>query len=247
MSKHIDELITEIVKIEEMGWILSHRTGNTGIGKTFEDLLDKEEDNLSAPDYYDIEIKTHEVATKSMITLFTKSPSNPSGANTMLRERFGKLDEFGNRILHSTITCGKVTQSKEYKYNFSIKVDDSLERVVILVFNDRNELIDDSVYWSFTSLKKQIDTKLKTIAVIHAESKVEEGKKYYRYNEVDLVTGLSIEGLVDAIKNGAVKVDIRIGAYKTGLKRGKTHDHGTGFRIFMKDLLNYADVERLKK
>ncbi|MGP4865376.1 MvaI/BcnI family restriction endonuclease [Psychrobacter sp. T6-5] len=25
--------------------------------------------------------------------------------------------------------------------------------------------------------------------------------------------------------------DVRIGAYKTGSKRGKTHDHGSGFRI----------------
>lgn len=30
---------------------------------------------------------------------------------------------------------------------------------------------------------------------------------------------------------GRIMVDIRIGSYKTGDKIGKTHDHGTGFRI----------------
>ena len=36
--------------------------------------------------------------------------------------------------------------------------------------------------------------------------------------------------------------DIRIGSYKTGLKRGKPHDHGSGFRVkrdFLKELFEY--------
>ncbi len=36
-------------------------------------------------------------------------------------------------------------------------------------------------------------------------------------------------------------VDIRIGSYKSGKNKGKTHDHGTGFRIKPSDLgLLYA-------
>lgn len=50
---------------------------------------------------------------------------------------------------------------------------------------------------------------------------------------------------MEAIKAGDLKVDIRIGAYQSGIKKGNTHDHGTGFRINMKRLLNYATVRRV--
>ena len=33
-------------------------------------------------------------------------------------------------------------------------------------------------------------------------------------------------------------IDIRIGSYKSGKNLGKTHDHGTGFRIKPEDLKN---------
>jgi hypothetical protein len=40
--------------------------------------------------------------------------------------------------------------------------------------------------------------------------------------------------------------DIRIGAYKVGDKRGRTHDHGSGFRIKRSNLsLLYMSEENL--
>ena len=33
------------------------------------------------------------------------------------------------------------------------------------------------------------------------------------------------------LENGKIYVDLRIGQYHTGDKKGQTHDHGTGFRI----------------
>ena len=46
MNENYEELKELFNKIKRKGWIKAHRTGNTGIGKTFEDLLDKKEDNL---------------------------------------------------------------------------------------------------------------------------------------------------------------------------------------------------------
>ncbi len=37
-------------------------------------------------------------------------------------------------------------------------------------------------------------------------------------------------------------VDIRIGVYNTGKNKGKTHDHGTGFRITLDKLIKYASI-----
>ena len=41
MNENYEELKELFNKIKRKGWIKAHRTGNTGIGKTFEDLLDK--------------------------------------------------------------------------------------------------------------------------------------------------------------------------------------------------------------
>lgn len=236
------QLIEIFSEIKNGGWYESHRMGNTGIGKTFEDLLEKEEDNLDEPDFYDIEIKTHDENAASLVTLFTKSPTNPRGANTYLREKFGSLNEFGLKTLHQTVSAIQKTNSQFYDFDFKIQVDWLNERVYIHVFNKSNELVDDHIFWSFEDLQKQLDKKLRKIAIVSAEKKEESGKVYYKYNKIRLVTGLNIDGLIDAIQNGDVKIDIRIGAYKSGPKLGTTHDHGTGFRILDSNLIKYAEV-----
>jgi len=243
MSEYLNLLKEAIQNVVDDGWHETKRKGNTGIGKTFEDLLEKEEDNLDAPDFHDIEIKTHETAAKSLLTLFTKSPTNPRGANTMLRNRYGKKDEYGNNILHHTVSGNRKTNSNSYNYDFKIDIDWESQVVRLEVFDKNDIMIDNSVYWSFDSLQKQLDKKLKYIAVVSAESKIENEKKYYKYNSANLFTDLTVQSLCRGIENGDIKVDIRIGAYHSGKKKGKTHDHGTAFRINMEKLLEYGEVK----
>ena len=83
-----NELIQRLKAIKEMGYIKTHRAGNTGIGKTLEDLLGIEENNIPSPNAAMIELKSARKNAKSMLTLFTKSPLSPK-ANSILLERFG--------------------------------------------------------------------------------------------------------------------------------------------------------------
>ncbi len=48
------------------------------------------------------------------------------------------------------------------------------------------------------------------------------------FNEAWLLSGFDFKGFVKLLKEGTILVDIRIGQYKDG----RTHDHGTGFRVF---------------
>ncbi|XZJ61958.1 MvaI/BcnI family restriction endonuclease (plasmid) [Clostridium perfringens] len=68
---------------------------------------------------------------------------------------------------------------------------------------------------------------------------------YFKYDKVKLVTGLTTNALKEAIRNGDVKIDIRIGTYNSGKNLGKVHDHGTGFRISLQNLIKYADIIQL--
>lgn len=74
MNTHIIELKKQFLKIKNNTNHKSLRTGNTGIGYTFENLIDKKEDNLSIPDYNGIEVKTKLGYSKSPLTLFTLTP-----------------------------------------------------------------------------------------------------------------------------------------------------------------------------
>ena len=48
--KTFDELVEGIKELKEHGFVKTHRSGNTGIGKTLEDLLGIEENNITGPD-----------------------------------------------------------------------------------------------------------------------------------------------------------------------------------------------------
>ena len=48
---NVEEFITKLGKIRDCGYLKSHRSGDTGIGKTLEDLLGIDENNISGPDF----------------------------------------------------------------------------------------------------------------------------------------------------------------------------------------------------
>lgn len=244
MNENYKELEELFDKIKKMGWIEAHRSGNTGIGKTFEDLLGKKEDNLSLPDFKNIEIKSQRNATNSMITLFTKSPDYPINVNTFLRENFGSISkEYDDmKILHTTINANNFNTHVSGN-NFKIQIDKKLKRLVLQVQDDKTkELIYENAYWSFGNIEKALVHKLKYIAIVGADEKFENSKNYFKFTNIRLITGLTLEKFIEALENGDIFVDIRIGVYNSGKNKGKTHDHGTGFRIKLERLLKYATV-----
>lgn len=244
MNENYEELKKLFSGIKNMDWVEAHRKGNTGIGKTFEDLLDKKEDNLALPDFKDIEIKSQRNATNSMITLFTKSPDYPLSVNTFLRENFGSISSKYNnmKILHTTIST-KNFNTHISGNNFKILIDRELQRLVLQVQNNATkEIIYENAYWSFDNIKKCLEHKLKYIAIVGADEKEENSKNYFKFTNIMLITGITFDKFLEALENGDILVDIRIGVYNTGKNKGKTHDHGTGFRIKLDKLLKYAIV-----
>lgn len=212
MNKNYEELKELFNKIKEMGWVEAHRTGNTGIGKTFEDLLDKKEDNLSLPDFKNIEIKSQRNATNSMITLFTKSPDYPASVNTFLRENFGSISsKYDNmKILHTTISA-KNFNTHLSGNNFKILVDRNLKRLVLQVQdNNTKQIIYENAYWSFENIKKCLEHKLKYVAIVGADEKIEASKNYFKFTNIMLITGLTLDKFLEALENGDILVDIRI-------------------------------------
>ena len=244
MDNDYIELKEKLEQIKKMGWIEGNRSGDTGIGKLFEDLIGKEEDNKALPDYKKIEIKTKRSASKSMTTLYTKAPDYPSKVNTYLRENFGNVDNRHNgmKVLHTTINAVDFNTHIS-GYDFKIEIDKENKRLVIVVKNhSTDEIVYNGAYWSFENIASSLKNKLMYIAIISGDEKKENGKSYFRYTDITFITGLTFENFLKGIENGDIKVDIRIGVYNSGKSKGKTHDHGTGFRITLENLSKYATI-----
>ena len=82
-------IIARFREVKALGWVKSNRKNNTGIGKTFEDYVGVVENNIDEPDLYGYEIKSHRTESNSYVTLFTKVPTFPQGANSILKEKYG--------------------------------------------------------------------------------------------------------------------------------------------------------------
>lgn len=238
MANHEKELIEEFYRIKDLGWIETKRYGDQCLGNTFEDLLGKKEDNSQKPDFYDIELKSHRTVTRSLMTLFSKAPSYPRGVNTYLRKTYGvSEDTYKMKVLNTTLTGGS-ENSHRGGHSFRAVVNYEDKRVYLQIKDlTTKEIVENEIYWSFADLKRVLDKKLKKIAILDGEEKSENGKRYVKYTEMKLFTGLTFEKFLKSIEKGELYIDIRLGVYLTGKNIGKTHDHGTAFRIKIDDLL----------
>lgn len=210
-------------------WVQSNRANNTGIGKTFEDIMGVKENNSHLPDYQGIlEIKSSRDLSESLVTLFTKNPY-PRGINAVLREKYGIIDE---RYNDYKLFC---TFDTDYypaydKYAFKLEFDFENDKVFIVIKDLKtNEIenISPQPYLVLSELKEKVENKCKYIAYVTAKTKEIKGIEYFKFEKAVLLTGLTFDKFIEFVNLGHIKHDIR-----QGFKRnGERHDHGTGFRF----------------
>jgi len=99
---------------KNMGWIKTHRSGPTGIGKTLEDLLGIPENNLSEPDFGLYELKAARLNSNAMLTAFSLAPEYLIGkdidddANRYLLNKYGYMRN-GERVLRNSLKVNEFT------------------------------------------------------------------------------------------------------------------------------------------
>lgn len=223
----LDDFIREYTKICGMGWITTHRSGPTGVGKTLEDLLGIDENNIDGPDFGDYELKSCRVDSSSMLTMFTKTPQ-PKGAADTLRHTFGYAsDAYNNdeKVLHATLSSDRYVSIADTGHRLIIICSDSK---VSIVAEDGHEY----AYWTKDQLQKAFEKKYKNKFVYaKAHSRGSKASEQFHFFEAFEVSGFDYNAFVSLLKQGKIYIDLRIGQYHSGAKKGKTHDHGTGFRI----------------
>lgn len=221
--------------VKSLGRIKTNRSGNTGIGKTLEDIIGVVENNLDAPDLHGYEIKSQRNLSGSYVTLFTKAPDNPRAVNSHLRLQYGSYDEHfpDVKVLHTSVFA---TRWNTHKSGYCYKLDfDDVNGKLKLLIKDANSsiVIEEKIYWSYSTLNKIFTDKLQNLAFVQAHNETIDGEEYFDFEKCTLFHGVSLSKFIAEAKSGNIMFDIRIGAYKNPAKPnyGKTHDHGSGFRI----------------
>lgn len=227
MINTLDDFIREYRKICSLGWITTHRKGPTGIGKTLEDLLGIPENNIDGPDFGDYELKSCRLNSNSMLTMFTRAPQ-PAKANTYLRLKYGYSSgayDNDEKVLHSTLSADRFTPIADTGHKLKISCDTNGLFIV-------SEAGAEKVFWSRDALKKCFMKKYKNKFVYaKAHSRGTGAAEQFQFVEAYEVSGFDYDGFINLLEEGRIYIDLRIGQYHDGPKKGKTHDHGTGFRI----------------
>lgn len=227
----LKELKQRLEEIKEQGSIKTHRSGDTGIGKTLEDLLHIQENNIPLHDIKDVaELKAYRKDAKSMLTLFTLEPLPKGGdRDRLLLDNFGysKRDNQRSKELHSTLSCKRYNNQ-----NLKLCVGDDK----IGVEGKDHKL---NIYWNMHSVEKKFEQKLPALVYVLAERKGKGADEHFHFNEAYLLKGFSFELFKEMVKKDQIVVDFRM-YYRPN---GSVRNHGTGFRVKINKLYNCFKTE----
>ncbi|MDC0638518.1 MvaI/BcnI family restriction endonuclease [Nitrosopumilus sp.] len=229
------ELIAGLKELKKQGFIKTKRAGNTGIGKTLEDLLGIEENNFAGPDGKDTELKSTRKNSSTMLTLFAKNPL-PGRINSKLREEYGYPDDNypDVKVIRKSLDTTGFAVIQKSPEKIAFKVVANGDRIELFASRPPKKFLNmPNPYWEKEHFDNAFKKKYKkNLLYVHAESKGKDGNEEFHYTDAFLLEGFSYEKFSKNLKDGILIIDIRLGLYNSGPKIGKAHDHGTAFRIY---------------
>lgn len=239
-----EQLIEELKRIRNKGWIKNARPGNVGgIGNTLEDLLGIEENNLPIPNASEWELKCRREKTSSLTTLFHMEPS-PRALKfvpQILLVKYGwKHKEAGKKYPETEMSFRQtIGGNNRSDRGFQVIIDRREKKV--LIFFDAKAVaprhkewlksvrkrvgfgeLNPQPYWGFDDLLHKAGTKLHNCFYVVAQVKTIDNEEYYYYENILMLKRLSIQRFVNAIESNDVLVDFDA---RSG------HNHGTKFRL----------------
>ncbi len=211
----ISELKDKLSEIKQMGYIVSKRKGNTGIGYTLETLLGLKENNLKTPDFDKIELKSQRKRVSNRVTMFTFNRGVWKIKQRELIEKYGYVDTNDRPSLYCTVDTRLNNQG------LYVKVEQENVRLYYL-----NETL--IAEWPGDRLIDRFRNKMPALIVVNAETRINsDAKEEFWFNEAFYLTQPNEDNLLDLIRQDIIIVDVRM-----HLKENKTvRNHGTGFRI----------------
>jgi len=223
----LKEIQKRLEALKEKGFVPSRRRGPTGIGHALEQELQLDETNIAIPDIGGrVELKANRRDASSLITLFTFNRGIWKIPQKEVIEKYGYIDENGRKALYNTIYVGK-----ENSQGLTLAIDKENNQVK-LTHKASGEMV--AVWSIYTIVGKFISKLERTIFVFAQSRKDEEGKEEFYFDEAYLLEHPSPDKFMEAFSKSIIAIDIRMYIKDSGAVR----NHGTGIRIFEKDILH---------
>ena len=231
-------------------WHQGTRPGNDGnAGNTLEDLLGVSENNLSLPDYGEIEIKSQKKETGSLITLFHKEPRPPASIPKLLRSLGWQHSEAGTKkpademSFRSTTYAHRfsdrgfklnITASRiEFIFDPNMVNKEELDRTYIYRtygdwLQDVNKRSDPHytnvlpIFYELSDIENKFVEKLNHTLFVLCRTRKERGVNSYCFENAFLLKGLKTEMISLLFNDGSMAIDF---------DARTRHNHGTKFRI----------------
>lgn len=246
MDNDIITLRKRFLEIRKMGYVKTVRGGSTGVGATFEFLLGKPEESFEIPDYKNIEIKTRRAYSKSSITLFNAVPTGGTYYEVKrLRDEYGwpMRDNHNLKCLYAMVSASSMERFGALNY-FKLDVDETNNRIYLEIYDLNWYLIDKETYWDIDVLKEKLYRKLQVLALIKAWTNNINNEEHFKYYKMNIYILKSFDCFVKALKEGKIKINLRISTFADEKRYGNVDSHGVGFEIKEEDLLDIYDLYR---
>ena len=225
-----ENFVERLREIKKQGYIETHRAGNTGIGKTLEDLLGIEENNVPGPDAVGVELKSTRKSAQNLTTLFTKEPPRDERRlwNQDLVRELGYTDEKNRQALKVTIRPDSPNNQ-----GFFLNYDDSHVAV-------SHEDYGVCARYPLDLLREVFERKLPELVMVFAEVKKVDGREHFWYNEAYHLAGFDGDSFLGLMRDGVITLDLRMHIKESGNIRNR----GTAWRIMNENRLDEAFAER---
>jgi hypothetical protein len=220
---NIKTLQAKLRNIKEMGFVVSMRRGNTGIGFTLETLLEIPENNLKLPDFGKIELKSKRKNASTPVTMFTFNRAAWKLKQIDVIKNYGYEDTTGRQALYCFVS------SKPNPQGLYLKTTTTSFQM----YHKDGTLIAE---WQADNLEETFKKKMPALVLVQAETRVNsEEKEEFYYNEAYLLSKPSGKKLLAMIANNEIIVDVRMHINL----RGSVRNHGTAFRTDEAKLINH--------
>lgn len=238
MITNINDFIDRFYEIKNMGYVDSIVNGSAGVGRTFEQLLGIKGNCDVFPDYYGIEVKTKVSKRYAEISLFNCTPiGNVEYELERLKDKYGYPNKEYKKykVLYASVNCLDKTKVGIF-YKFQLVIDKEKKKIILLIFDLKDNLIDDTTFWPLDLIEERFIGKCSTLAFINAEKGYKYGNKAYWYKQLRIMKPKSFDIFVNLLEKGIIKIDFKIGISKDKEMFGKICDHGTAFKIEERNL-----------
>jgi hypothetical protein len=232
----LTELLEKFDEVKDRGWIDTLRSGDTGIGYTFESLLGIKENNDQIADFKGIEIKCKGIkegksAGSSKFNIFQAGPTWATKSSSRDRIRvLGTLNEAGLYTCYSQVTTTP--------NNIGLLLDVLSAQSKI----DLRKNADALGYWTFARLEKRLIEKHERAVFVKARSRNTKGKMQYAYEELVYCDQPSIQRFVELVVQRNIVFEFTMHEEPNG----RIRNHGYPWRLSRDEFLDQLFAFQIK-